>query len=345
MRRALLAMSLTLVGLASLDHWIRGEQADARNLHGTLRPLVPASAQLVPERVHRLELHLDGGRFAYVREGDHWRFPAYHNAFAHSDRIEHLLNQSLQTLGTLSRIAPQNEPIGRSDQLAMQIDLYDRGDEVLTKLQFSGPVVASGGAHSLARVVGSDSVLTFHTDPFRTVGRGQPPLLDPHLLPRALPVGPLVDIELISPDRTWHLRRVMAPVTGGVPFPVDESQRYRWLLEQDGRVDTCHTPSVAAYVNYLRRLRIDGLTSDRPVQSNTRLRLTDEEGILDELTLAEESSEDGSMAIHNHRARIVGVVAAARATWLTPSASTLIDSLPQPSPFDEASPSTSGATP
>jgi hypothetical protein len=74
------------------------------------------------------------------------------------------------------------------------------------------------------------------------------------------------------------------------------------------------------------------------------LRLIDEEGVVDELVISGDQG-DGSVAIHNQRARIVGLVPSSRATWIIPPVQVLIDSLPQASPFAQALQSTSGATP
>ena len=44
----------------------------------------------------------------------------------------------------------------------------------------------------------------------------------------------------------------------------------------------------------------------------------------------------GERYARNGRARLTAVLAAARAEWLTPPAAVLLDTLPQPSPFEGA---------
>lgn len=346
MKRSLLLMAIVLSVLVLSDHWLRQGQLDELDRHGVLRPLLAVDPEMVPDRVHQMVLSLGTGQtFTYVREGELWRFPEYHNALAHSDRIEGLLRLSLGSVGTFRSIVQGGE-IAEPPQLSMQVDLYDRGKQILTKLQFAGPISGAGGSHNLARVVGSDSVLTLHANPIRVVGRGRPPLLDPHLLPRSLPRGTLTRVEMESEQGSWSLQRVLAPRTaGGPPMPMEESQRYRWVAHHGGRVDTCHSSSVFAYLDFLNRLPVDELTTtDLPTHAATRLRLIDEEGVVDELVISGDQG-DGSVAIHNQRARIVGLVPSSRATWIIPPVQVLIDSLPQPSPFAQALQSTSGATP
>ena len=262
MKRSLLLMAIVLSVLVLSDHWLRQGQLDELDRHGVLRPLLAVDPEMVPDRVHQMVLSLGTGQtFTYVREGELWRFPEYHNALAHSDRIEGLLRLSLGSVGTFRSIVQGGE-IAEPPQLSMQVDLYDRGKQILTKLQFAGPISGAGGSHNLARVVGSDSVLTLHANPIRVVGRGRPPLLDPHLLPRSLPRGTLTRVEMESEQGSWSLQRVLAPRTaGGPPMPMEESQRYRWVAHHGGRVDTCHSSSVFAYLDFLNRLPVDELTT------------------------------------------------------------------------------------
>ena len=347
MKQSLLLLAIVLGVLVLADHWLREGQLDELDRHGVLRPLLPVDAQMIPDRVHQLVLSFGTGQsFTYVREGALWRFPKYHNALAHSDRIDGLLRLSLGSVGTFRSINPGGE-MAEPSMLSMQIDLYDRDQQILTKLQFAGPISGAGGSHNLARVVGSDSVLTLHADPIRVVGRGRPPLLDPHLLPRSLPRGTLTRVEMESAQGSWSLQRVLAPRPADrPPMPVDESQRYRWVVQHEGRIDTCHNSSVFAYLDFLSRLPVDGLTTTGlPTHAVARLRLIDEEGIIDELITAASDAGGGSVAINNQRARIVGLVPSNRATWIIPPLQVLIDSLPQPSPFAQALQSTSGATP
>ena len=349
MRRILLVLAACLALLAITDGWLRQHQAEQLRLDATLMPLV-ADSQIVPERVGRMDLKFDADlAYAFVGEGDLWRFPAYHNAVAHADRLERLLQLTLSSQGTLYTSDPALHSSAGMTQPTLQIDLYDRGGAPLTQLQFAGPLPGPAGTESYARIAGTDTVLHLHADPISVVGRGRPPMLDPHLLPRSLSLGALVEIE-VEGEGGWRLQRVAAlrPETTG-PMPPTADQRYRWLLHRGTRIDSCRSGSVAAYLGFLRKVRVDGLTSTRQPASegsaSTRLRLTDEEGVVDELRVAGADPTTGSTLVHNQRAAIQALVAARRAVWLTPPASTFLDSLIAPTPFDRALQDDAGATP
>ena len=346
MTRTVLLLTALLVVLVCLDMWLRLQQQQELQTQGRLRPLVPAAAQVEPDRVHRVDLSWGPQQnYTYVRQGETWRFPAYHNALAHSDRMEHLLSLCLGARGTLTPVdSGQRIPIDGAPTL--QIGLFDRSQTSLARLQFAGPFAGPAGAHTLARVVGDEHLLTFHADPISVVGRGQPPMLDPHLMPRSLAAGALVEVEAQTGSTSWRLWRILAArPADGPPVPVDDAQHYRWLLERSGRVDTCRTESVTAYLAYLRRLRVDGLTTAPPAEEADLLRLVDEDGVIDELVLPIKQDMADRVAIHNTRAQIVGWVSPDRVALMMSPDNALLDSLERPTLFERALQSTLGATP
>ena len=355
MKQILLTLAAGLALLVLTDSWLRQRQAETLRLEATLMPLV-ADTQIVPERVGRLDLRFgDESSYVYVRQGALWRFPAYHNAVAHTDRIERLLQMSLSSQGTLYTTDPDQHTQAGMTRPTLQMDLLDRSGKRLTQLQFAGPVPGPGGTESYARVADADTVLHLHADPISVVGRGRPPMLDPHLLPRSLALDALVSIEAVGSD-SWRLQRVTAPMPEGVgPMPPTADQRYRWLLHRGARIDSCRNTSVAAYLGFLRRVRVDGLTGPQPPvaegAASTHLRLTDEKGVVDELVITGAHPTPVSTIVQNMRAALAALVATRRAAWLVPPATTFLDSLTTPTPFDRAlkdndpAPQDDGATP
>lgn len=351
MKRILLSLSVLLLVLALMDGWLRSRQQAQLVATATLRPLVAAQSQVVPERVGRLTLRFQEGQgFSYVRDGTGWRFPAYHHAYAHADRVERLLQVSLGSLGTLFTTDPDAHGTAGLERPTLHIGLFDRRDQALASLEFAGPLPGPGGPETYARIAGSDTVLHLHGDPISLIGHGRPPMLDPHLLPRSLQRSAWVSVEVAKHDEpSWRLERVLAPVaTQAPPVPLDAAQRYMWLMHRGARIDTSQTRSVMAFLGYLQQVRIDGLTENRPMAEADpaiRVRLVDEDGLIEHLVVRTGSEPASGVTVYNERAGITGRLSTVRATWLTPPAQVLLDSLQQPSPFDRALQTTSGATP
>jgi hypothetical protein len=166
-------------------------------------------------------------------------------------------------------------------------------------------------------------------------------MLDPGLLPRAEARGATVEVTVTHGDgSSYRLRRVAAPIPEDappVPLPVDDRQRYRWILETgEGRVDSCVDASVYAYLAYLRQVQVDRLVdpaADDYGFTGSGVVMTDDEGLRHVIEVGRQTEE---AFVRNVSAGLTSVLPVSRASWLTPSASVLLDSLPQPSPFDTA---------
>ena len=259
--------------------------------------------------------------------------------------MDRLLHGVLGAAGTLVTTDEDDfDDLGLSEQSAVRLTLAGNAGEPLGEIWIGRGVPGPPADESYVRRAGSDSVLHLHANPLLTVGAARPPMLDPHLLPRDERGGPVVEVLVSSPpEGDFRLRRVLAPLpedAPALPLPAGERERYRWLLERDSGVEEdCVDASVWEYLSYLRQVRVERLVD--PAASAgygfgaARVELIDEEGVRDVLEVGGAAAA-GERYVRNGRARLTAVLPAARTEWLMPPAEVLLDTLPEPSPFERA---------
>lgn len=343
--RRLLALAAALALLVGADAGLRHERALRRAEAGTLRLLVDPARQIVPDRVRRLRLRVPGeaAEWVYERRGATWRFPAYFGAYAYGDRVESLLGIVLATAGTLASVDEDDvDDLGVGERQALRVAVDDAGGQALVEVWFGRAVPGPGGDESYARAALGDTVLRLHGNPALVVGAARPPMLDPSLLPRDEQRKAAVAARVVTSEgAAWTLRRVAAPVPADAPpqLPGAAGERYRWVLQRGSRADTCVDASVDAWLGFLRQVRFQRLVDPGAdgygFGAGARVELTDEDGARDVLEVGLQAAP-GERYVRNAGAGLATVVAAERARWLTPSAATLLDSLPRPSPFADA---------
>lgn len=345
MRGWLGVLLLALVGLGGIDAWIRHEREVRRVGDGILRPLVDPARQIVPERVRVVKLRAPGtrGDWRYERRGDTWRFPAYFDAYVHGDRMGSFLRVVLGASGTRATgDADDHDELGVTEREGLRVT-FEGSDGPLVHFLLGRPIPGPGGEEIYARLDGDDLVLHLHANPVRLLGGGQPPLLDPHLLPQAERRRAITRVRVLSDSQSYLIRRVLAPLPENAsPFPLYERDRYRWVLERESRVDTCVDASVYTWLAWLRSVRFERLVDPDDdgygLGSAGEVELTDEEDTIDRLQVGRAAGGGPAVVdavyVGNRVAHLVTVMPAARAQWLLPPASLLLEPLANPSPFE-----------
>jgi hypothetical protein len=190
---------------------------------------------------------------------------------------------------------------------------------------------------------GSDTILHLHANPHLALGQGDPPMLDPHVLPRALERRSIAKIIFEHDSNPLQsLRRVQilpaGPAASGRP---PRGPAYAWLATSGGREDTCLSANAFAYTSFLTRMTYQSLrdprSSDYGFSSATRLRLEDEEGVVDVLEVGGRD-EAGNTFLHHRTTGQVLAIAPQQAELLFPTRAALMDTLPEPSPYRLAQP-------
>lgn len=335
-RLGMLAVALLLLG--GLDFWVRHERAADRLADSRLRALVDPALQIVPDRVRVVRLQIPGGgEWRYERPGDTWRFPAYFDAYVHGDRMHAFLGTLLSATGTrASHDTDDHDELGVADHQAVRVIV--ESDMPLADILLGRGIPGPGGQESYARLSGQDLVLHLHAHPARLLGDARPPLLDPHLLPRDEVRKTITLVRVTSDEQSYLVRRVLAPLPEDAPpIPVDERDRYRWVLERDARVDTCDDNSVYAWLSWLRNVRFERLVDPADkgygLGSTGVVELTDEEDTVDHLRVGRGAGR-GEVYVGNQSANMVTVMPAPRAVWLLPPPQVLLEPLPDPSPYE-----------
>ena len=346
MTRHLLLLAAGLAVFAAADGWLRRARETGRDEAAVLRGILPPSGQVEPERVRSFSLQAPGSSpWVYERRGDTWRFLAYFGAYAHSGRVDRLLQDVLGASGTLVTTDEDDfDDLGVTGRRAVRLTLAGTAGESLGEIWIGKGVPGPAGPESYVRRAGSDTVLHLHANPLLQLGAARPPMLDPHLMPRDERRGSVVEVLVAAPaGGTYRLRRVLAPLpedAPALPLPAGERERYRWLLQRESGVeDSCVDASVYAYLSYLRQVRVERLVE--PAASagygfgSARVELTDEKGVRDVLEIGGAAAVD-ERYVRNAGARLTAVLTGGRAAWLTPPAEVLLDTLLHPSPFESA---------
>lgn len=341
MKYAITALAVALVVLIGVDVGWQQTRLQKRHQQSQLTRLLDLEQQIVPDRVRvvRLQSPSMTAPFEYVRRGETWRFPQYFDAYVYTDRMQALLEQLLLATGTqVADSGADHLRFGLDEAQATKVELLDASAQRLASIRLGQGIPGPSGEESYARLAGSDRVLHLHANPVRLLGRARPPLLDPHLLPRAETRAALVRVAVKRADRPYSLRRVLAPLPeDGPPMPMSEAERYRWVLEQEGRVDTCDDVSVRTWLMWLRSVRFEQLVApDDPAYalgSAGVVELLDEKDVSDLLRLGRQASDDKTY-VGNDVAGIVTTMPTGRAEWLLPPADVLRNPMPDPSPYE-----------
>ncbi|MDA0334306.1 MAG: hypothetical protein O2782_03990 [bacterium] len=330
-------MALLLLG--GLDFWVRHERTAQRLADSRLQALVDPAQQIVPERVRVVRVGFPGaGEFRYELQNGTWRFPAYFNAYVYGDRMQAFLGSIVSATGTrATQDANAHDELGVADHQAVRVILED-GSTALVEVRLGPGIPGPDGEESYARRAGSELALHLHAHPAQLLGDARPPLLDPHLLPRDGSRRAPTQVRIVTGEKSYLLRRVLAPwPEDAPPIPTDERDRYRWVLQRDTRIDTCDNNSVYMWLSWLRSVRfaqlVDPGDQGYGLGSTGTVELTDEADTTDRLLIGRAGSS-GDSYVGNQSANLVAVMPSLRARWLLPPPGVLLDPLPDPSPYE-----------
>ncbi|HCL29386.1 MAG TPA: hypothetical protein DIC52_13230 [Candidatus Latescibacteria bacterium] len=331
---------LALVVLVSFDAWLRYHRATDRLADSVLRPLVDPAREIVPERIRAVRLRAPGakGEWRYERRGDSWRFPGYFDAYVHGDRMGSFLEILLRASGTRATDDPDvHSKLGVVDPQAFRVVL-EGSDGDLAEFFLGSGIPGPLGEESYGRLAGQDLVLHLHVNPVRLLGAAQPSLLDPHLLPRGESRRAITEVRVTSPEQSYLLRRVLAPLPDDAPpLPFSEADRYRWVLEQNSHIDTCIDVNVHTWLAWLRSARFERLVNPDDdgygLGSVGSVQLLDEENVSDHLRLGRAASNN-AIYVGSDATGLVTVMPVERARWLLPPPDIMLQPLADPSPFE-----------
>ena len=341
MIRLLTTLAFVLVMLVGFDDWLSKRQTAEQIRASRLQLLFDPSSEIVPERIRRIEVHSGAGRRIWVYEkiGKHWRYPSYHGAYIQQDRVDFLLNSLLASYGTVvSDDRTEDHKYGLTAQQAVQVILADDSGTLGKVSVGRGPSGPRAGEAFIRH--NRKNALTFHlhANPRHALVGGNPPMLDPYLLPKALPRKSIVKVNFITTrPAPQQLRRVDKPFPrDGSPLLHPGEYTYDWIISYpESQIDTCLSNNVFTFMGFLKNLRFKSLynpsDSSYGFSDNDRIELVDEDGTMDILHFGR--SEEGTVYIRNAAAGLVCSVDLNDAELLFPKPGALTDSLTDSSPY------------
>ena len=338
--RLLPAILLLLLGLlVSADYLLQESRRQDRRTTGSLRSFANLSA----DQVRSFQIKFNKTTHRYVRRDSTWRYPAYFDAFADPGRVDQFLGSLLQSAATVVATNPARQAhFGLQPEAAIEVVLQGPADTVLLEALIGRGAPGRGASEAYVKKAGNDTLLHLHANPRLALASGNPPMLDRRVLPTALRRKSLRRITFVNASGLRQLRRIETALHGfPLPGRMPTGPTYVWLATFAAREDTCLNASAFAYASFLSRLRYEELHDPHNAKgfesSSARLELTYEDDVVDVLEVGGRSDK-GHIYLHHHTSGQILTISAAKADLLFPTRSTLLDSLPQPSPYQQTEP-------
>ena len=338
--RLLPAILLLLLGfLVGADYLLEQSRRQDRRTTGSLRSFANLSA----DQVRSFQVKFNATDHRYVRRDSTWRYPAYFDAFVDPGRVDQFLGSLLQSAATVvATNRTRQTHFGLQPEAAIGVVLQGPADTVLFEALIGRGAPGQGASEAYVKKADDDTLLHLHANPRLALGSGNPPMLDRRVLPTALRRKPLRRIAFVNASGPRQLRRIeTAPP--GLPLPgrMPTGPTYAWLATFAAGEDTCLNASAFAYASFLSRLRYEELhgphTAKAFESSSARLELTYEDDVVDVLEVGGRSDKGHIYLRHQTSGQIL-TISAAKADLLFPTRSALLDSLPQPSPYQQTEP-------
>jgi hypothetical protein len=340
MSRLLAVLLAVFILLILAESRLEQHRREERLLAGALRPFVQLSA----EQVEQFEIRLGGRSWTYVRRDGLWRYPALFNAFARIDRVDRFLDGLLKSQCT----AVSSEPgdlagAGLVPTQALTVGLRDKRGALLQEVRIGRGIPAPGSGESYLQRVGNDTIFHLHANPRLALAGGEPPMIDPHILPQGLERGQIVEIGFANGSGypLESLRRVeTTPGRPELPGMPPEGPTYEWIGIFAGEEKSCVSGSAFEYIGFLGRLRFKNLHSPDTFDSEGTKRalyLHDDQGRIDTLDVGGVTT-DGDVLLRHRAAGLMMTLTEEKGALLFPAANALLDSLPRPSSYELAEP-------
>ena len=337
MTRLLIALAALLALLVAGENTLRDNQRQARETTGALRLL----AAVASDDIAQIEIRAAGRAWRYVLRDSIWYFPAYHQAFALNRRIEHVLKSLSETPATFVSAEPGDLSHYGLGPGSVRFALLDASGRPLVEILQGRGAPDLRASESYVQRVGADTIFHLHAHPIHALEANDPPMLDRRVLPQALPRKGLQKITFTG-DANYplqSLRRELKAIAAPTPGMPPEGPTYDWIATYADGEKIALAPSIYAYTDFLKRLTWTALHD--PAQTDafeeTRfLYLQDEDGLIDTLTVG--GTDQNGQYLHLHTTNHTLTITPEKATLLFPTASALMDTLPNPTPYTQAEP-------
>lgn len=335
MNKLLIISALLLLFVSIGGHYIEQAQEEQRVLKAQLRQL-PNQTGKTADEVRQLRIEKADTAWTYRFKNDNWHYPANENAFVLNDRMKSFLKDIVESNGTI--VSTQQQPRFGFEENALTVHLSDSTGLWQQTVQIGASLPGEDTREAYMKVPQSDTIYHIHADPAKGMDweriPSQPPFIDPKVLPTALIRRAIKRVVFKHPNNPIQsLERVEIETDKKTPT---DGPTYEWYVTQSNKRRKVVNGSVYAYLSFLSRLKYESLHDPMHMPSSQiQVVLIDDQDTADTLEVG--SQQMPPIYLKHKTTGHLYSITAPKANLLFP-APTLLDTLPNPSPYQKAEP-------
>ena len=320
MSRLILIAALLLGLLFAAERLIENRREAHRRQTATLRPL-PGVEGVSTDAIRHLKIALGDTAWTYVF-ADAWRYPAYENAYVLGDQLRRFIDGILTSHGTVGTTNHRvHYGIDAPDVIA--VTLRDSTGAWAQTVQI-GRSLPRAAQEAYMAVAGNDTIFHIHADPRPILSHlrnpHRAPLIDPKVLPSALPRRAIARIAFRAPGYPVSSIERIEIKSDDPMRRLQDGPMYEWYAAIEGTRQKIDNPATYAYLSFLGRLTYADLhppDADYGFEGRT-IALTDDAGISEILEIGGKSPDSHTYVRHRTTC-LVMTLAPAKADLITPT--------------------------
>lgn len=335
MNRFIIISIVLLIGVIGVERYVTHLTKSQRILKSQLRKL-PGNQNMTGESVRELKIERADTAWTYRFTHGNWHYPANENAFARNDRVKAFIKDIVESYGTI--VGTQQYPKYGFDSQSLTVYLVDSSHTWTQTILVGASLPGTDTREAYMKVPQSDTVYHIHADPSRGLHwerlPNQPPFIDPKILPSALSRRAIKKI-VFGGHMIQALDRVEIEKDEEDKSPID-GPTYDWYSIQSGKRKRVVNASVYAYISFVSRIKYNNLSDPAKMnQTDKFLILIDDQETADTLFIAPQTPSERYVR-HQTTGHLYSI-STTKADLLFPTP-TLLDTLPDPSPYKLAEP-------
>jgi len=337
MNKLLIITALLLLFVVVGGHYFEQDHEDQRTSKAQLRQL-PNHAGKSADIVHEFRIQKADTAWTYRLKNGNWHYPANENVFALNDRIKSFLKETIESYGTV--VSTQPSPQFGFEDNALTVQLIDSTGTWKQTIQIGASLPGEDTREAYMKVPLSDTIYHIHADPIKGMAWerlwNQPPFVDPKILPSSVIRRAIKKVVFSNPNSKINaLERVEMESNKDKKTPT-EGPTYEWYAIQSNQRRKVVSGSVYAYLSFLARLKYEALHDPAQMSSpSTYLVLIDDQDTRDTLEIG--SPPKPNIYLKHKTTGHLYTITPSKANLLFPSPA-LLDTLPNPSPYQIAEP-------
>lgn len=338
MSRLILIAALLLGLLFATERLVEHRREAHRRQMATLR-LLPVVEGVSTDAIRHLKITFGDTAWTY-RFDNAWRYPAYENAYVLGDQIRGFIEGIAASHGTV--VATNRRDAARYGIDAPDVLTVTLQDSTgaWTQTILIGHSLPRAAQEAYMAVADNDTLFHVHADPRPILSHlrhpRRAPLIDPKVLPSALPRRAIAHIAFRAPDYPVSGIERVEIKSDDPMHRLQDGPMYEWYATIGQSRRKIDNPATYAYLSFLGRITYADLhapKADYGFDGRT-IALTDDAGATEILDIGGQSP-DGHTYVRHHTTGLVMTLAPEKADLLFPSPG-ILDALPDPSPYLQA---------